>query len=88
MRTKFTTHGDTGITVEYTDFISGLQECRTFAFTGSYVYELLSADTSRQVCKLLSSQGATLMANAKNFHTVIRAEFAKMMADSKKIANA
>ena len=88
MRTKFTAHGAGDITIEYDDVMSGLRQCRTFSLQGAYVYELLSVNTSQQVCEMLASRGNALMASAKNFDKVVRAEFKKMMADDKKIANA
>ncbi len=79
-KAKFTTHGASSVTVEYTDVITEERRERTFSRTGSYVYELIGPyGRERQVCDRLERLGNTLMCNRdRPLIDVIRREYKSM----------
>ena len=85
-RATFTTHGRQSVTVEYTDVLSDLPQCRTFIAKGRYVFELIGVSgRERQVCERLQTRGVTLMIDA-DLLPIIRAEYQKMRRADKKLA--
>lgn len=86
-KAKFTSHGGDAVTLEYTDIVSGVAQCRTFIQRGSYVYELIGQrGTERQVCKKLASHGETLMCTiGVELMSKIRAEYRKMKAFNNRV---
>ena len=87
-RATFTTHGRQSVTVEYTDVLSDLPQCRTFIAKGRYVFELIGVSgRERQVCERLQIRGVTLMIDADaDLLPIIRAEYQKMRRADKKLA--
>ena len=85
-KAKFTSHGADSVTVEYTDLMTDLDECRTFTRQGKYVYELIGNNgATRQICDKLSSRGSTLMCyEGSDLTDKIRAEYRKMRQAAKK----
>ena len=87
MRTQFTSHGDTAMTIAYDDVVTGMRQCRTFSLRGDRVQELLSSDVVHRVHESLAASGTPLLATADNFHAVLAAQFMMMMqADRKAVA--
>ena len=78
-RAKFTSHGPTGVTVEYTDITANLPECRTFIARDQTVFELIGVGGERPTCARLSHTGAALVLGEKDdLMNLIRAEYRKM----------
>ena len=83
MRTQFTSHGDTAMTIAYDDVLTGLRKSRTFVLDGDHVQELVSIEAHDS----LAASGPTLMATAANFQAVMCAQFMMaIQADSKTAA--
>lgn len=84
MRAKFTSHGETAITIDYTDACD-VRQNRTFEQRGTYVWELSHGGRAHQVRKRLACSGATLQIKAgETLWSVVRREYRAMQAADKR----
>ena len=87
-RTKFTTHGNGGISVEYTHPITEVRCSRTFTRAGNEIHEVIGMGRStRTMCKHLSYIGTPLQVDSDDqAEATVKREFTNWLRAEKRAA--